>query len=85
MRVLAMPRSPYPNKIAEYDGGAVAVDTAADPTNRAEELSATPSQADNVTTSDVTAANLLCKNTTFHNNQAGERGGSLYATTVMTE
>lgn len=33
---------------------------------------------------DVDSSDLVCRNTTFTDNEAGEKGGSLYATTVRT-
>ena len=71
---------------AVYDGGAIAVDTAVgrgSGIGSAEELSAA-SQAQNVT-DDTSAANLECSNTSFHGNDAGERGGALYSTVSLLE
>lgn len=66
---------------AVYDGGAIAVDTSGSSSNGAEELAGASTQAVNGT-SDGVSVELVCQNTTFYANFAGERGGSLYSNTV---
>lgn len=59
----------------------MAVDAATSPTGSAEEFATAVSETAS-TTGLVETANLVCTNTTFHNNRAGERGGSVFATAV---
>lgn len=66
---------------AVYDGGAIAVDTSVSSYNNVEELAGASMQAINDTVDGV-SVELLCENTTFVSNVAGERGGSLYSNTV---
>eukprot|EP00752_Nemacystus_decipiens_P011444 g10163.t1 len=63
---------------AVYDGGAIAVDTSGGAYNGVEEVAGASTQTMNGTTGGL-AVELLCQNTTFDANEAGERGGSLYS------
>ncbi|CBJ34148.1 hypothetical protein Esi_1119_0003 [Ectocarpus siliculosus] len=67
---------------AVYDGGAISVDTVSGGDSSGEETSAS-TQALNATVDDENSVHLLCQNTTFVGNVAGERGGSLYSSTVV--
>eukprot|EP00903_Cladosiphon_okamuranus_P009051 g8653.t1 len=65
---------------AVYDGGAIAVDTSGGIYNGLEELAGASTQTVNGTAGGV-SVDLVCRNTTFYDNKAGERGGSLYSNT----
>ena len=66
---------------AVYDGGAIAVDTSGGTYGGLEELAGASMQTVNSTDAGL-SVELLCQNTTFYANEAGERGGSLYSNTV---
>lgn len=78
---LRAPPPPLLSFTAVYDGGAIAVDTAVAGDSSAEVLSTTGENSANGTDGE-SAVELSCVNVTFHGNKAGERGGSLYSTTV---
>lgn len=68
---------------AVYDGGAIAVDTGGGTYSGLEEAGGTGASTQAMNdTADGVSVELLCQNTTFVGNVAGERGGSLYSNTV---
>lgn len=76
-----MPCLRLPVLAAVYDGGAIAIDTAMARASSSKQLSTDSSLAQNQT-EDSSAVEVECFNSSFTGNTAGERGGSLFSTTV---
>lgn len=64
--------------LAIYDGGAIAVDKAQGAAYGAYPAVSPPHNG----TQQEDSKNLICRNTLFSSNTAGERGGALFATRV---